>query len=219
MNAPLSYASIELGIDGPTAMLSVQEASGEAAIAWGADLVADGAVDVCLAGGADELGAVLHQVLREAGLLPASEARPFDPAADGAVPGEGAAYWSRPLARAGLAGRAYARVVRIPASRFRRRCTAGRETPRARGRLAPLVADAGVVFGRERRPGARRARGQALARVAGDRPVAVTAVRGALGDFGAAGAHAAAAAALAVASGTIPRRSVSCRPPGLVSTW
>src|SRR5205814_5536833 len=30
-NAPLSYASIELGITGPTAMLSAGEASGEAA--------------------------------------------------------------------------------------------------------------------------------------------------------------------------------------------
>ena len=36
-NAPLSYASIELGITGPTAMMSAEEASGEAAIAWAAD--------------------------------------------------------------------------------------------------------------------------------------------------------------------------------------
>ena len=36
-NAPLSYVSIELGVRGPTAMLSAQEVSGEAAIAWGAD--------------------------------------------------------------------------------------------------------------------------------------------------------------------------------------
>src|SRR5439155_486272 len=50
-NAPLSYASIELGITGPTAMLSAEEASGEAAIAWGAEQVGEGAVDVCLAGG------------------------------------------------------------------------------------------------------------------------------------------------------------------------
>src|SRR2546429_617330 len=90
-NAPLSYASIELGITGPTAMLSAGEASGEAALAWGAEQVAEGAVDVCLAGGADELGAVLHQVLREGRLLARAAPRPLDPAADGACPGEGAA--------------------------------------------------------------------------------------------------------------------------------
>src|SRR5439155_1592257 len=85
-NAPLSYASIELGITGPTAMLSAEEASGEAAIAWGAEQVGEGAVDVCLAGGADELGAVLHQVLREGRLLARAAPRPLDPAADGAWP-------------------------------------------------------------------------------------------------------------------------------------
>src|SRR5438132_1609984 len=88
-NAPVSYASIELGITGPTAMLSAGEASGEAALAWGAEQVAEGAVDVCLAGGADELGAVLHQVLREGRLLARAAPRPLDPAADGACPGEG----------------------------------------------------------------------------------------------------------------------------------
>src|SRR2546426_3256327 len=77
-NAPLSYASIELGITGPTAMLSAGEASGEAALAWGAEQVAEGAVDVCLAGGADELGAVLHQVLREGRLLAHAAPRPLD---------------------------------------------------------------------------------------------------------------------------------------------
>src|SRR5207249_9860840 len=45
-NAPLSYASIELGITGPTAMVAAQEASGEAAIAWGADVIEDDAADV-----------------------------------------------------------------------------------------------------------------------------------------------------------------------------
>jgi 3-oxoacyl-[acyl-carrier-protein] synthase II len=208
LNAPLSYASIELGIDGPTAMLSVQEASGEAAIAWGVDLVADGAVDVCLAGGADELGAVLHQVLRESGLLPAAGARPLDPAADGAVPGEGAAVLVlERLVRARARGaRVYARVVphsgfAIPAPVHGWARDAG---PLAAG-LASLVADADVVFAAASGAPERDAlEAEALARVAGERPVAVTAVRGALGDFGAAGAHGAAAAALAVASGTIP---------------
>src|SRR5205823_4840464 len=66
MNAPLSYTTIELGLTGPSAMLSAGEVSGEAAVAWGAELVAEGGADVCLAGGVDELGEVLHQALHEA---------------------------------------------------------------------------------------------------------------------------------------------------------
>ena len=68
-NAPLSYGSIEFGIRGETAMLSMLEVSGEAAIEWGVDAVASGRADVCLAGGVDELGQVLHRVLEDGGRL------------------------------------------------------------------------------------------------------------------------------------------------------
>jgi hypothetical protein len=66
-NAPLSYGSIELGIRGETAMLSMLEVSGEAAIGSGVDAVASGRADVCIAGGVDELGHVLHRVLEDGG--------------------------------------------------------------------------------------------------------------------------------------------------------
>jgi Beta-ketoacyl synthase, N-terminal domain len=82
MNAPLSYAAIELGVTGPTAMVTEQEASGEAAIAWGARQVADGAAEVCLAGGSDELTS-------------GSAARPAPPA-----PGRRARSTRQPTARA-----------------------------------------------------------------------------------------------------------------------
>jgi len=206
LNAPLSYASIELGIEGPTAMLSVQEASGEAAIATGADLVAEGGADVCLAGGTDELGAVLHQVLGESGVLASGAARPLDPAADGAVPGEGAAVLVlEPVARARARGaRVYARVVPHPGFAVPAPVHGwARDPAPLAARLAPLVADADVVFASASGdPGRDALEAAALAR-AGGAP-AVTAVRGALGDFGAAGALAAAAAALAVASDAIP---------------
>src|SRR5262249_40538651 len=65
MNAPLSYASIELEVTGPTAFVTEQEASGEAAIGWGAGVIAAGAADWCLAGAADEL-ALVSDVLRDA---------------------------------------------------------------------------------------------------------------------------------------------------------
>ena len=206
LNAPLSYASIELGIEGPTAMLSVQEASGEAAIATGADLVAEGGADVCLAGGTDELGAVLHQVLGESGVLASGAARPLDPAADGAVPGEGAAVLVlEPVARARARGaRVYARVVPHPGFAVPAPVHGwARDPAPLAARLAPLVADADVVFASASGdPGRDALEAAALARAGG--ALAVTAVRGALGDFGAAGALAAAAAALAVASDAIP---------------
>jgi len=207
-NAPLSYASIELGITGPTAMLSAQETSGEAAIAWGAELVAEGAAEVCLAGGTDELGTVLYRVLREGHALARAMPRPLDPAADGPCPGEGAAVLVlEPLARARARGaRVYARLathpgftVPAPVHGWPRDAA-----PLAEG-LAPLLAGADLVAAAASgRPELDALEAAALARALGERATAVTAVRGALGDFGAAGALAAAAAALAIASGVVP---------------
>ena len=207
-NAPLSYASIELAVQGPTAMLSMQEASGEAAIAWGADAIADGAVDVCLAGGTDELDAVLHQVLREGKALASGAPRPLDPDADGPCPGEGAAVLVlEPLTRARVRGaRVYARLARSPGFAVPSPVHGWPRdpVPLAEG-LAAVAADADVVFAAASgRPQLDRVEAAALARALGDRRVAVTAVRGAVGEFGAAGALAAAAAALAVASGAVP---------------
>ena len=197
MNAPLSYASIELGITGPTAFLSEGEVSGEAAIAWGAGLIADGAADVCLAGGADELDGVLCEVLRDA--------RAFT---GGTRPGEGGAVLVlEPLARAEARGaRVYARVLphpgfAVPAAVHRWPSDAAAV---ADG-LAPLLADADlVVAAANGRAALDRVELAALRRALGTRRPAVTALRGAFGDFGCAGALAIAAATLAIAEGTIP---------------
>jgi 3-oxoacyl-[acyl-carrier-protein] synthase II len=207
-NAPLSYATIELDVSGPTAMLSMQEASGEAAIAWGADAVAAGAVDVCLAGGTDELDAVLHQVLREGRALARGMPRPLDAGAEGPCPGEGAAVLVlEPLARARARGaRVYARLTRHPGFAVPSPVHGWPRdpVPLAEG-LAAVAAGADVVFAAASgRPALDRVEAASLARVLAGRPVAVTAVRGTVGDFGAAGALAAAAAALAVASGVVP---------------
>jgi 3-oxoacyl-(acyl-carrier-protein) synthase len=197
MNAPLSYASIELGVTGPTAFVSEGEVSGEAAIAWGAGLVADGAADVCLAGGADELDGVLCEVLRDAHAF-----------TGGTPPGEGAAVLVlEPLARAAARGaRVYARLLphagfAVPAGVHRWPRDAG---PVAEG-LAPLVADADlIVAAANGRAALDRVEAAALEQALGPRRPAITALRGAYGDFGCAGALATAAAALAIASGTIP---------------
>ena len=208
MNAPLSYASIELGVTGPTAFLTEQEASGEAAIAWGGTLVAEGRADLCFAGATDELDAVLHAVLREAGTLARREPRPYDPAADGSCPGEGAAVLVlEPMTRARARGaRIYARLVPHPGVSVAAPVHGWPRDPDdvATG-LAPLVADADLVVGSANgRPVLDRLEATALARACGGHRPVVTAPRAALGDFGAAGALGAAVAALAIAHGIVP---------------
>jgi 3-oxoacyl-(acyl-carrier-protein) synthase len=200
MNAPLSYASIELEVTGPTAFVSEGEVSGEAAIACGADLVADGAADLCLAGGADELDGVLCEVLRDAGAF-----------RGGARPGEGAAVLVlEPLERARARGaRVYARLAPHPG--FSVPCAVHgwpAEPAAVAAGLAGLLADADlVVAAANGRAGRDRVEAAALARALDGRRPAVTAPRAAFGDFGAAGALAAAAAVLAVATDTVPPAS------------
>jgi 3-oxoacyl-(acyl-carrier-protein) synthase len=216
MNASLSYASIELGVTGPTAMVTEVEVSGEAAIAWGARLVADGAVDVCLAGAADEVADVLFPVLGDEGGLTRDVPRPLDRASDGRAIGEGAAVLVLEAA-----SRARARDARVHAE-IEPHPGFGVAAPVhgypsdadaiARG-LAPLVADADVVVASASGLVALDAvEAAAIARAAGGRPIAVTAPRGALGDFGSAGALGVAAAVLAVRDGRVPP-TVGCRLP------
>jgi 3-oxoacyl-[acyl-carrier-protein] synthase II len=208
MNASLSYASIELGITGPTAMLSEQEASGEAAIAHGAQLIADGTVDLCLAGAVDELDAVVCEVLGDAQALSAGMPRPFDPAADGSAPGEGAAVLVLEAASHARArgARVHAHIVPHPGFAVPAPLHAWAEDAAPLGeRLAPVMHDADVVFAAASgRPALDALEAAALARALAGRPTPVTAVRGAVGDFGAAGALAVAAAARALATATIP---------------
>ena len=208
MNAALSYASIELGVTGPSVLLTEQEASGEAALAWGAQLVADGAVDVCLAGGADELAPLRHQVLHEAGLLPRAPGRPFDPTADGAVPGEGGAVLVlESLARARARGaRVYAQLVPHPGFGVPAPVHGWPRDPiPLSDGLRAFAADVdAVVAAASGTPEVDGVEAAALARALGGRAVPVTAPRGAFGDFGAAGALAVAEAALMVAHGVVP---------------
>jgi 3-oxoacyl-[acyl-carrier-protein] synthase II len=217
-NAPLAYASIELGIRGETVMLSMLEVSGEAAIGWGIDAIAAGRADVCLAGGVDELGRVLHRVLEDGGALAGGQPRPFSADADGIAAGEGAAVLVlEPLAKAAARGarihacveHALARTVAAPVHGWPR---TGREVAL---RLAPVLQTADAVFAGA---GGGRARDAIEAEaLAAATSAPITAIRGTIGDFGAAGALAAAAAVRAVASGAIPPTLGRARtsPPGL----
>jgi 3-oxoacyl-(acyl-carrier-protein) synthase len=208
MNAPVSYVSIELGLTGPSAMLTEQEASGEAAIGWGARQVADGAVDVCLAGGSDELATELVALRAETRTIARGVPRPFDPAADGPGLGEGGAVLllESPARAARRGARVYALVVPhdgagvpAPIHGWPRDGTAAARI------LAPLLAEVDSVFAAASgNPRLDAFEADALRRGLAGRRVAVTAPRGAFGDFGAAGALAAAAGALAIHHGLVP---------------
>jgi 3-oxoacyl-[acyl-carrier-protein] synthase II len=217
-NAPLAYASIELGIRGETAMFSMLEASGEVAIGWGIDALAAGRATLCLAGGVDELGQVLHRVLEDGRRLAAGVPRPFAVDADGMAAGEGAAVLVlERLSDARARGaRVYARVAACPSFAVPAPVHGWpRSAERLRAGLAAERASASAVFASAcgDRP---RDRLEAEALAADGRGPAVTAIRGAIGEFGAAGALAAAAAARAVCEGVLPPTlGIDGSPPGL----
>jgi 3-oxoacyl-(acyl-carrier-protein) synthase len=80
--------------------------------------------------------------------------------------------------------------------------------------LAPVVADADLVMAAARgTPALDGVEADGLRRALGPRRPAVSAVRGAVGDFGAAGALGVAAAALAVAEGVAPPAAGAPREP------
>lgn len=216
MNAPLSYLSIELGVTGPGAMLSEQEASGEAAIAWGARQVAEGAVDLCLAGASDEVTGGLLRLRAETRTLTRGVARPLDVAADGPALGEGAAVLvlESPAHAARRGARVYARLdphdgfgVAAPVHGW------PADGAAAAAGLAEVAADAAlVVAAASGCPTLDAFEADLLARTLRSRRVPVTAPRGATGDFGAAGALAVATAVLAVHHGAVPP-TPGCRLP------
>lgn len=214
LNAPLGYVSIELAITGPSAMLNEQEASGEAAIQWGARLVASGAVDLCLAGGADELTGMLIRIHEETRTAAHGQPRPFDVHANGLAPGEGAAVLVlEPFPRARRRGaRIYAHLVpdpgfAVPAPVHGWPADPGRVAEGLRERLYGIDAVIASACGI---PAQDTLEAEALS-LAGAR-IPVTAPRGAVGGFGTAGALAVAAAALAVAHGFLPP-TVGCLRP------
>ncbi|MBX3025154.1 hypothetical protein KF840_09610 [bacterium] len=215
LNAPASYAAMEFGFSGVNFTVSQAEVSGEAAIALGVDAVRRGRADLVLAGGADEIAAVLVRVLHRARALAGQRggrqwASPYDAARSGVVVGEGAAMLAlEPLERARRRGAPiYARIVAT--------ATCASEAPRydwplqAPAAIAPLTAlcagaPVDLVCGAAN--SSRRLDACELdlfAAVPAIRAATVTSIKGAIGDFGAAGAMTAAAACLALREQAVP---------------
>jgi 3-oxoacyl-(acyl-carrier-protein) synthase len=215
LNAPASYASIELQATGPNLTVSQGDVSGELAIAAGYDLIASGAADVVLAGGGDEIAPIIGSVSRDLGLIcrdPRAWCGPFDTGAAGAALGEGAAVLVLEAAGHARARErpAYAELVghrswATPAPLHGWPEDAAGIAAEIRRLVGPEAAAIDAVYCGA--PGVRGrdriellAASQALSE--GAAPW-ITSIKGATGEFGAAGALTVAAAALSIAHGAV----------------
>jgi len=219
-NAAASYVAMEIGCTGANLTVSQGEVSGEQAIATGCDLIRAGRADIVLAGGGDELAEIVIAAYRRFRALSSQRGgpewcSPYDADRNGIVLGEGSAILVlEPLARARQRGATvYAEIVDaitfgVAAPPYDWPTSA----PNAAARLRTLLDRAGLravdlVCG-----GANSSRRcdacelDILTELFGDAAPAVTltSIKGAIGEFGAAGALTTIAACLALHEGVVP---------------
>jgi 3-oxoacyl-[acyl-carrier-protein] synthase II len=217
MNAPAGYVAMEFGFTGGNFTVAQSEVTGEHAVALGCEMVQSGRADVVLAGGGDELSPVLLEGYHRAGALAGQRggrewSSPYDAGRSGIVLGEGTAMLVlERVAQARARGAAIYAVIddvrrfAVAAPRY--------DWPlRAEAGGAPLRAlldggGVGLVCGSAN--SSRRLDRCELglfADVLTDRAAdcSVTSIKGAVGEFGAAGALTVAAACLALHEQTVP---------------
>jgi 3-oxoacyl-[acyl-carrier-protein] synthase II len=120
MNAMGAQVASAVGVRGPLLTLNEVDVAGELAVARGAALIAAGRAGVVLAGGSDELPAILYRELSRLGTVSRTEpgpegCRPFDRRANGTVLGEGATFLVLERAETALArgARIYAELSSV----------------------------------------------------------------------------------------------------------
>jgi 3-oxoacyl-[acyl-carrier-protein] synthase II len=222
LNAPASYTAMEIDCTGPNLTVSQGETSGEQAIAVGCDLIRTGRADVVLAGGTDELAEIGLAAYREFGALSSQHGgpewcSPYDRDRNGVILGEGAGVLvlESPQHARERGARVYAEIndhvgFGVPSSPY----DWPRHAPDAAARLRnfltraqPPDAHIDLVCG-----SANSSRQldacelEVLTQLFGDdvESVALTSIKGAIGEFGAAGALTAVAACLALHHGVLP---------------
>jgi 3-oxoacyl-[acyl-carrier-protein] synthase II len=218
-NAAASLCAIEFGLRGPNTTLSHKEASGVAALAYARDLVRLGRAQAIVSGGADDIYErffLVHDwfgVLSQAGEF-AEGSRPFDRTRNGFVMGEGAfmCVLEDPDAAEARGARVYGAVLGVGARGSSERINAWPTSAEAlvqtmRDALHDsgcVVDDIGAVYASANSTRELDAiESEAITQVFGGRDVPVTSVKGALGEFGAAGAAALVAALLCGARGLV----------------
>ncbi|MEO8070709.1 MAG: beta-ketoacyl synthase N-terminal-like domain-containing protein, partial [Acidobacteriota bacterium] len=219
-NAAASLCGIEFGLRGPNVTLSYKEGSALAAVHYAASLVRTGRARAVVSGGVDDVEGLFFAVHDQFGVL-ASDAgdgeasRPFDRRRDGVVVGNGAFLLvieqtaAAADRRAAIAG--YIEGVGATSS-----SCALNDWPDDPAHLEvcmrAALADAGrtteevgVVFASANStPALDRVEAAALAAMFGPAGVPVVALKGALGECGAAGGAAVIAAAISLRRGWIP---------------
>ncbi|HEY8550841.1 MAG TPA: beta-ketoacyl synthase N-terminal-like domain-containing protein [Vicinamibacterales bacterium] len=232
-NAPASVCGLELGLRGPNATVTHKEASGLAAVELGAQLVRRRKAAVMLAGGADVLETSFYRVHDWFRVLaPGHEAcRPFDAQRCGFLLGEGAFLFA--LEDEGSAASRGATILgTLLGTASAGAPSAVNAWPTRTDALTRVMRDAldragvtpdaiDVVYAAANGSHVLdRTEALAIRDVFGDRAVPVCAVKGALGESGAAGAAALAAALLMAGRGVVPptvgfRTPAPETPPGV----
>ncbi|MPZ17262.1 MAG: hypothetical protein GEV06_05035 [Luteitalea sp.] len=219
-NAPASLAALEYKLRGPNSTISQKECSGLAAIATAVDLLAEGRARAVVTGGVDALFAVFFQVHDRFGVLAKSDgdvperSQPFDRWRNGFVLGEGGFGLLLEEAESARArgARVYGAVLGVGASSAVSGINAWPSDPRALARTMRLAleeagvdpADIAAIYASANSTVVLdRAEAEAIALVFGPRDVLVTAIKGAIGEFGASGAAACAAALLCGEAGLV----------------
>lgn len=224
LNAPASYVAMEVGCTGANLTVSQGDLSGEQAITLGCDLIRAGRADVVLAGGGDEVAEFVTAGYRTYRALSSQRGgpewcSPYDVARNGIVVGEGAAILVlESVAHARARGATlYAEIAdyesfSVPAPVYDWPAHAPAAVShvqalleRCLGTGAATTVD--VVCGNAN--SSRRLDAcviEVLARVFGEGAmrVALTSIKGAIGEFGAAGALSAVATCLALHQGAVP---------------
>jgi len=217
-NSAAGIAGLEQRLRGPNMTVSHKEASGLAAIVTAIDLIREERASSLIAGGADAIFETFYKGHDRFAVMSPHHAfsahlAPFDAARDGFVLGEGAfGLWLERADSADPRG-AHGEIVGVAASSAAVPLNAWPDRPETLARTMRLaLEDAGlepdavdVVYASANATGALDAvEAQALTMLFGGGRAVVTSVKGALGEFGAAGSAACAAAFLCGRVGRVP---------------
>lgn len=217
LNAPASYVAMEFGLTGSNLTVAHGETSGEEAIRLGCDLIRSGRAEVVLAGGGDELAPIVIDLYRRAHALAGQRggrewSSPYDVERSGLILGEGAAMLvlEAPGRAAAREATVYAEVdaevdFTLPAPLY--------DWPRSAADLRPSQVDGlpwddvDLICGSANSsPLLDACELDFFARMLGEgtNRATVTSIKGATGEFGAAGALSAAALCLSLREQIVP---------------
>jgi 3-oxoacyl-[acyl-carrier-protein] synthase II len=217
-NSAAGIAGLEHRLRGPNMTVSHKEASGLAAIVSAVDLVREGRATALIAGGADAIFETFYKAHDRFAVMSPDEAfsarlAPFDAERDGFALGEGAfGLWLECAGHADERGM-HGEILGVATSSAAVPINAWPDRPDALARTMRLALDdAGlepdaidVVYASANATRALdAAEAQALTTMFGGGRAIVTSVKGALGEFGAAGSAACAAALLCGRVGRVP---------------